>query len=127
MWEDEIEKEDIKRTGVSFRVPHEGCVATAAYTLELDWPTLWNIYFLRPGRVDGAVTQLLPRDLPEYMRIAFRCDRCWGYYTKPENAQYYERDGKSLSTVHFDVTPATARELLKIGMARGFTQAQARR
>lgn len=126
MYEDEIDKDDIKRTGVSFRVPHEGCVADATFILELDWPTLWNIYFLRPARVDEAMTQLLPQDLPEYMRIAFKCEKCWGYYSRPEHAQFYERDRQSLSTVHLDVDPATARELLKIGIRKGYTQAQRR-
>lgn len=127
MYEDEIDKEDIRPTGVSFRVPHEGCVVDATFTIELDWNTLWNVYFLRPARVDGAVTQLLPPDLPEYLRIAFRCDKCWGYYSKPEHAQFYARDKQSMSTAHLDVYPATARELLKIGIRKGFTQAQGRR
>ena len=115
MWEDEIDKDDFKSTGVTLRVPHENC--RNSYDIELDWPTLLNIYHLRPARVEGAATQLIPPGgLPEFMRIVFRCNQCWAHYSAPR----YDRDRNSLATVKLDVTPQKALELLRAGKARGF-------
>ena len=115
MWEDEVDKDDIRRTGVVLRVPHANCKST--YEVELDWPTLLNIYHLKPARVEGAATQLIPPGgLPEFMRIAFRCQQCWAHYQDPR----YDRDRNDLTTAKLDVTPQQALELLRAGKARGY-------
>lgn len=116
-FEDEIDKDDIKQTGVTLRVPHANC--SNMYELELDWATLLNIAYRRPARVQGTVTQLLPADgLPKFLRIAFRCPQCWAHYREPQ----YARDRESLAAVTLDVTPEFAIDLLRAGKTRGFVR-----